>query len=88
MIDTPVVQSDQYHMIRVEPVCIKGNWVNFIHGECLEWSKEIKSKWVDFFNTSGTSYALVNNRKLLKFCLILNASIVCKTKAGLIVRFN
>jgi len=88
MIESPIVQADHLHMIRVEPIYIKGTRFNFIHGECLEWSKEIKKKWVDFFNNSGTAYALADNPKLLKFCLILNAKVVRETEVGTIMRFN
>jgi len=88
MIDTPVVQSDQYHMIRVEPVCIKGKWVNFLHGECLEWNKDIRQRFVDFFASCGTAFTFCDNPKLLKFCALLGGKVVANTKAGKIVRFN
>lgn len=88
MIDSPIVQADQYHMIRVEPIFVGGQWVNFLHGECLEWNKQIRQRFVDFFATCGTAFTLANNPKLLKFCTLLGGKIVVKTKIGAIVRFN
>lgn len=83
-----VVYSDNYVMLRVEPVKLPTGIVPFIHCEVLEYSKNVKQTVEAVVKTLGRIYALADTPKLTKFASLVGGTVVKQTPVGNVLRFN
>ena len=80
--------SDNFILLRVEPVQLSGGVVPFIHCEVLEYSRKVKQTVANVVSTLGCIYALADTPKLSKFASLVGGTVIKQTPVGNVLRFN